>query len=669
MTNIESTTFTTDHESKPEDMKPDAMGLGLSTPPHPRGRQRWSRVARNTLVAAASCCALVILAPGAEAGLFSNVLDLDEVSWASVRDLSSSAFHDDFVARSNAGYMLLDIEVDEVDGNQRVAGVWQRNTDGRGWESRRNLTDTQFSDAWQDLSRRGYLLIDQESYTLGGARYYAGIWIQNREGLGWASYRNVTSAEFSDRFNTYRDLGYIPIDVEAYPYGNGLRYSAIWVENAENLGWVLRRDMSSAEFSTYFDQYADTYRVDDFESYRSDYIQRYAAIWIENTNHRGWKVRRDLTAESFGDWWLRYKDEGYRLTDFELYPYSSGYRYAGVWRQNTVRPSWQHRAEVDALLEQAMNDFDIPGMSAVVARDGELQYVRGLGHADINDGTIAHGGTIYRLASVAKAVAGVLGLDLEERGLIDLGQDTRFYVPSMPVHHTHQVWHTLTNRSGIGHYDENGSPGFSDHFDTAEEALDFFEDNALEFTPGQSYLYSTHAYTAAGAAFEGALGAPLVEIVESELNQRYGLGTLRAEDRSIPNANRASLYSAANVEISADDLSWKILGGGLESSAVDLARFGNELLDGSILGEDALITLWTPPDAESGYAYGWNTGNDQCARVVAKNGGQPGAASYIRIYPDLGYVIVVLTNRGGGGHDPVQIGRDIGTILLDAECP
>jgi CubicO group peptidase (beta-lactamase class C family) len=638
----------------------------------PMARQRWSRMARSALIVAASCCASGATVPAAEAasgGLFSNVLDRDEVGWASVRDLSSAAFHADFLARRDAGYLMQDIEVDEVDGSQRVAGVWQYNTDGRGWEVHRNLTASQFAATWDDLQRRGFLLIDQESYVLAGSRFYAGVWIQNREGLGWASYRDATSTEFSEKFATYRDLGYIPIDVDAYPYGNGIRYSAIWAENPENLRWVLRRDMSSAEYGSYFDEYADTYRVDDLESYRSGSSQLYAAIWIENANDRHWRARRDMTAESFGDWWLRYKDEGYRLTDFELYPYSSGYRYGGVWRQNTVRPSWEHRSAIDALLEQAMDDFDIPGMSVAVVRNGEFEYLRGFGHADIDDGKIAHGGTIYRLASVSKAIAGALGLDLEERGLIDLGQDTRHYVPSMPAHHTHEVWHTLTNRSGIGHYDENGSPGFSDHFDTAEEALDFFEDNPLEFTPGQDDLYSTHAYTAAGAAFEGALDASVAEIVETELNQRYNLGTLRAEDRSVPSGNRASLYSSTNEEISADDLSWKILGGGLESSAVDLARFGIKLLDGSILGAGASTTLWTPPDNLTGFAYGWNTGNDQCTAVVAKNGGQRGAASYIRIYPDLGYVIVILTNRGGGGHDPVQIGRDIGTILLDAECP
>jgi CubicO group peptidase (beta-lactamase class C family) len=97
-------------------------------------------------------------------------------------------------------------------------------------------------------------------------------------------------------------------------------------------------------------------------------------------------------------------------------------------------------------------------------------------------------------------------------------------------------------------------------------------------------------------------------------------------------------------------------------------RFGMKLVDGTILGPDALDRLWTPPDALSRYALGWDTGRDACQRVVAKNGGQLGSNSYIRIYPDAGIVIAVLTNRQSGGHSAVTLGRGIGGILLEEVC-
>lgn len=603
--------------------------------------------------------------------LFANVLDRREAAWASVRDLSSAEFSADFQRRAADGMMPIDVDVIDAGGEQ-VSAVWQDNHDGRGWYSWRNLSSAQFGEKWTQYRAQGYILIDQDSYTLGGNRYYAGIWIENREGLSWASFRNATASQYAERFTQYRNAGYLPLDIEAYAYDGGVRYAAIWVENNENRAWVALRDMSSSSYATNFQTYRGSYRVMDLESYRRNGAQNYAAVWIQEDLGRGWFAYRDMSSSDYGDQWKQLRDAGYRVTDFERYPTALGSEYLAIWRQTNDRPTWRHRAAVDALLEKAMSDFDIPGMSVAVAVDGEFKYMRGFGHADVLGGDIAHSRTVYRLASGSKAIAGTLGLDLEERGLIDLDRATRSYVPSMPTFHTHKVWHTLANRSGIGHYDENGSPSPFADFDTAEDALDFFERNALEYTPGAGYLYSTHAYTAAGAAFEGALGVPIAEIVKEEFTDRYGLDTLRVEDRGDGNPDRAALYTEAlgvNVPSPADNLSWKVLGGGLESSVYDYVRFGMKLLDGAILGPAALDRMWTAPDGYGSYGLGWDIGRDACQKVVAKNGGQLGSNSYLRIYPDAGIVIAVLTNRQNGGHSATTIGRAVGAIVVADVCP
>jgi CubicO group peptidase (beta-lactamase class C family) len=66
-----------------------------------------------------------------------------------------------------------------------------------------------------------------------------------------------------------------------------------------------------------------------------------------------------------------------------------------------------------------------------------------------------------------------------------------------------------------------------------------------------------------------------------------------------------------------------------------------------------------------GYAYGWDVFHDSAGRrIVAKQGGQPGASTYFRIYPDDDVVVVVLTNRQGGGHSPHLLSADIGDLAL-----
>ena len=130
--------------------------------------------------------ALVSLLPGAaqaSGGLPSALFDPNSVGWASVRNLTSSDFSADFEDRKDDGYMVTDIEVVEMEGVQRVSAVWKKNTDGRGWHSHRNLSDAEFHTKWTTYREQGYRLIDQEAYVLDGDRYYAGVWVENREGL------------------------------------------------------------------------------------------------------------------------------------------------------------------------------------------------------------------------------------------------------------------------------------------------------------------------------------------------------------------------------------------------------------------------------------------------------------------------------------------------------
>ncbi|WP_413167730.1 hypothetical protein ACL6C3_13630 [Capilliphycus salinus ALCB114379] len=47
-------------------------------------------------------------------------------------------------------------------------------------------------------------------------------------------------------------------------------------------------------------------------------------------------VRSDRTETQFANLWQEYRDEGYRLVDFEHYPTANGDRYAGVWAENTA---------------------------------------------------------------------------------------------------------------------------------------------------------------------------------------------------------------------------------------------------------------------------------------------------------------------------------------------
>jgi CubicO group peptidase (beta-lactamase class C family) len=586
--------------------------------------------------------------------------DPTATAWHSYHDLTTTQWAQVFAERK-VDSIPVDIEITDVNGSARIGAIWNKNTDGRGWALLRNLTGAEFGQKWAEYRDQGYRLADQETYDLGGSTYYAGIWIQNTEGAAWASKRDLTAAGYQSFFDTYRS-GYIPVDVDIDSTGGSLKYSAVFVENTKNLDWTAHHGLTSAAFGDLFDQLKGTHRVTDIESYQVGGQQRYAAVWVRNTDGRGWVSLRDMTEVSYWNNWNAYSDLGYRLVDFERYQTAGGWRYAGVWRQDGDRLNWGLKGQVDALAAGHLADFNVPGLSVAVVQDGKFLYRRGFGHQDKAAGLQYSALTVNRLASVSKAVAGVLAKDLVESGLLDINRTTRSYVPTMPVHHTHTLRQLLSNRAGVGHYGELGDVTGS--YDTALAASQQFWSQALLFTPGTGYHYSTHGYSLLGAAIEGALQKPIRQVVRQYLTDKFGLGTLRVEDRSVADRYRSAIYNNSNQAVAADDLSWKVLGGGLESSAVDLASFGARLLSGGILTAASRNDLWTAPDNLQPYGLGWDLGQTRGgARRVEKSGSQLGANTHLLAYPEKGIVVAVLSNRAGG-HDASDLARRVGALLV-----
>ncbi|MCP4848881.1 MAG: tandem-95 repeat protein [Verrucomicrobiaceae bacterium] len=593
-----------------------------------------------------------------------TIKDPDSVEWASVCNYTSQEFATDLKYRQSS-YILVDIEVDEIDGQQRISGVWQRNLDGRQWAERHNLTDKEFADYWVNYQQAGYRLIDQESYVLGGERYYAGIWMGNVEGYQWASYRNLSDSSFSEKMEQHEDT-HLLVDFEAYAMGDSIHYAGIWVENTGDIDWLLRRDRTDSQFTEDFQVYKGEYRIHDFESYQVEGEERYAAIWIKNSNGRWWSEHRDMTAKEYRNQWLRHRDMGYRLSDFEQYETGSGIRYAGVWRQNSDRPDWTLRSSVDELAEEFLENKGESGLGVAVVHQGEILYKRGFGCQD-DAGIWYSAQTLNRLGSISKSVGGVLLYCLDELDQIDPSLPTSSYVEGLPSHHTHNVAQLASNRGGAGHYDEHGLGNVSTQYDTAVEAAGLFWDDPLVSTPGTAYKYSTHGYTLLGAAIEGVAGTPISEVIDNLIGSGLGLSTLRAEDRSVEDEFRSEVFHNNSV-VTADNISWKLLGGGMESSVEEMALFCGKLMAGEILSPASLDALWMKPDNLQHYAMGWDSlrlWNNLTVPSVMKTGLQLGANTHVRLFPSLELGIVVFSNMRQKG-DASSLTLDIAKEILPA---
>lgn len=302
---------------------------------HVRHRRRVATV----LAAAVAAATILIGAPAhAVPAVPSDVFDPESVSWRSHRDQSSAGFAATFAKDSGDGYLIIDLEIDVFGSDYRVGSVWQKNTDGRGWQELRDLSGSQFNEAWLDARRRNLRLTEQETYYVDGRRRFAGVWVENVEQLGWASYRGLTSAEAVAAFNYQRGAGRMPIDIDQYLVDGSMRYSMIWVDNAENLEWELHSNLTVDEFWDvhYSNHNFGSLRLLAFESVKVGSVQRYTGIWVEHDDHpHSHQIRVDLTSDSFDALWRNAVISGYRMVSYDTYETPDGIRYAVAWRDNT----------------------------------------------------------------------------------------------------------------------------------------------------------------------------------------------------------------------------------------------------------------------------------------------------------------------------------------------
>lgn len=313
---------------------------------------------------------------------------------------------------------------------------------------------------------------------------------------------------------------------------------------------------------------------------------------------------------------------------------------------------------VDSLVADFQKENPSVGLSVSVRKSGKPLHEKGYGWQDKESKIPASNQTIYRLGSISKSVTAVATMQLVESGKLDLKTSISTYIPewksTKPKITLEQL---LSHTSGVRHYMAGRRDNTTNHYTTTSEALNLFINDNLHFPPGEDYKYSTHAYTLVARAIETASNQSFAEYLNTSIFKKLGKSTLSLEDLSKPvPKNRASLYNvfgSTGAVIKAktpEDNSWKYGGGGMESSAPDLAKFGEAVLNGTLLKAETLNRMWTAPkfSKNQSYALGWAMPSKQ---TFGHGGAQQGCRTMLIIHPKTKTVVVAMSNLGGPGLD------------------
>lgn len=325
---------------------------------------------------------------------------------------------------------------------------------------------------------------------------------------------------------------------------------------------------------------------------------------------------------------------------------------------STTRPAGDCLTELAAVLDELVRLDRFSGV-VLIARDDEVLWTLANGLADREGGIPIGMDTRFNLGSMNKMFTAVAILQLMEEGLLTLDGTVGEYLPDFPnedVATRVTVEHLLTHTSGLGDVFTEEFGADPHRYRTTEDFVPLFVDEPLLFTPGERFSYSNAGYVVLGLIIEELSGSAYQEYMQEHVLEPAGMaatGFPAVEDAAADLAVGYTTFDSEGNDTGVLSAHTALMpgrgfaAGGGYSTAGDLHRFCNALFDQRLLSTesvDLLITGKVTVRDRAQYGYGFFDRVQAGRRVVGHGGGAPGVCSSLSIYPETGYIAVVLSN-------------------------
>lgn len=309
-----------------------------------------------------------------------------------------------------------------------------------------------------------------------------------------------------------------------------------------------------------------------------------------------------------------------------------------------------------------------PAVSIAVSINEKTVWSEALGLQDIQKRIPADTSTRFRIGSTSKALTSLaLGKLLEEK-VIHLDSSIQFYTDRFQKKPKIKIRQLASHQSGIRNYATCLCFPIWEYyrdkyFFTVEESLSDFEDDPLQFLPGDKFAYSTYNFTALSHAMEASTSTDFLSLMEHQVFKPLQMKSTRPNFKHNSSSNQSVFYDIRDDEykISTEvDLSNKWAGGGFLSTPHDLVKAGNSLLSERFLKSETIQALTEPQRLNNDsindqkYALGWRHGKTRRflegrkeIEVIHHGGMAVGSQSLLIVFPEYNMVISLLMNRTG----------------------
>jgi CubicO group peptidase (beta-lactamase class C family) len=322
----------------------------------------------------------------------------------------------------------------------------------------------------------------------------------------------------------------------------------------------------------------------------------------------------------------------------------------------------------DGIFPLQLERSDIAGATVLVMKDGNLLLEKGYGYADLKSKRpVDPNSTIFRLASISKLFTWVSVMQLKEAGRLDLDADVNRYL-DFQIRPAFNKPITLRNlMTHTGGFEETVDDIILTDPKKAVSLRDYLIANQPMriFPPGEVPAYSNYGVGLASYIVQRASGEPFEQYVQEHIFAPLGMthsSFYQPVEKPLANLPSEGYRTNTTKPTVGFEFFNPVGAGGISSTAADMGRFGQALLNGgnldgkSILKPETLAEMWTPqfrasdqlPAQCMGFYQDWR--NDLL--WIGHEGGLIAFHSLFFVEPQQKIVLFVSYNSAGGGAQP-----------------
>lgn len=340
--------------------------------------------------------------------------------------------------------------------------------------------------------------------------------------------------------------------------------------------------------------------------------------------------------------------------------------YTGYLTNAQERSIEEALLSLDDYIENAMNDWQVPGLAIGIVKDSNVVFTKGYGHRDLESKLPVNENTLFAIGSCTKAFTSVCFGQLVDNKKANLDKPVINYLPNFELSDEY-ITKNVTARDLMSH--RSGLPRHDLVWfgtDLNREKL-FKSLKHLEFTKGlrEQFQYNNLFYMTVGymvghisnqtweqytkknilLPLEMTTSNFSVEQMSETNNFSYPYGLEDDKIKRIPFRNIDAIGPAGSINSSVKEMSnWLIMN-------LNKGKFnGKQIISNTYLKQAFSQQITTPlnnniPEVMlPGYGLGWSSHSFRGYLRIAHGGGIDGFTSFVTLFPKESLGIVILTN-------------------------